>query len=232
MTKTCRRCGVSFEGHFNARFCGDECRLWARRDYMRTYIGERNARTRSPKEPERFDPFPESIDRESFGHWLAGFADGEATFVLRTQRDSHRGRTNHGALFRITVRDDDSEALGLIRSYWRCGTIHHNDNARSKIRNAKPIVAFGVQKISDLADVVIPHFERYPLRAKKRNDFGVWRLGVELLAKIQSRPMLPNYGAGGNLPRWTEAERELFRSLSEQLKDSRAYPEPFALRGD
>lgn len=225
-TKTCRRCGAEFVAvHHNARFCGDACRAAHKVEYMK---GWQEAHPRTPKEPEAVEPFPEGIDREAFGSWLSGFADGEGSFGLRLQGSQSQVHCSAIASFRITLRDDDAETLDLIRSYFGCGRLAFAANERSGVANAKPIAIYGVQSISELARVVIPHFERFPLRSKKQRDFAVWRQGVELVAEVQARPLIyrPGHRAnrhGGTFPKWTEEERQRFREVEASLKDQRRY---------
>ena len=61
-------------------------------------------------------PFPSEIDRHDFGNWLSGFCDGEACFVL--QADIRHNGAACRASIRIELRDDDTEILYLIQSYW------------------------------------------------------------------------------------------------------------------
>jgi hypothetical protein len=225
VTRTCRQCGEPFIGHANAKVCGTRCRRAFNRAYLRQWKGDHR---KAPKPTVVIAPFPADIDRREFGGWLSGFADGEATFGLRLceQTDRAKPRPNATAGFRITLRDDDAEVLRLIQSFWGCGTLSFHPNSRSRIPNANPIAIYSVQRVADLMDVVVPHFERHPLRAKKRSDFEVWRRGVELLAEIQGRPLIGHLGKGGTLPRWTEADREKLISLSGELKAQRRYAAP------
>jgi hypothetical protein len=173
--------------------------------------------------------FPEDVNRDDFGHWLSGFTDAEASFILREQLFKKRNRFYYFAYYRITLRDDDEATLRLIRSYWQCGNLHNATNQRSKIPNAKPTATYAVNRVADLVRVVVPHFERFPLMAKKRNDFSVWRRGVMLMDSVQKRRMrhfqghAPGY-YGGTFPKWTESEREQFRSIAAELRGQRQYP--------
>ena len=168
------------------------------------------------------EPFPAHIDRRDFGNWLSGFVDGEATFGLSIVR--RENRFAHLSFFRITLRDDDAESLKLIQSYWRCGAIYFRKRPTS---GSKPIVTYVVCTTPDLKNIVMPHFERFPLRAKKRNDFVIWRQGVELMAAIHARRIRAGrVGARftGCVSKWSDAERQEFASLSDDLKARRRYP--------
>lgn len=216
--KICLVCHQPFVGHFNRKICGPECNRRFKLEYNRSYYREK---LKAQPKANVIPPFPEDIEREGFAYWLSGFADGEATFGLRICRQQNK--LNCLALFRITLRDDDADTLRMIHSFWQCGRLTLSDNSRSKIKNAKPIAIYGVQSVADLTNIVIPHFERYPLRAKKRNDFLIWRKGVDLMAEIQSRPRVYREGGSGFIPVWSSAEREQFRSISAELVKQREY---------
>lgn len=214
VTDVCMICGKEFRKIRSSRTCGPECREIKRHPPLKSW----------PVVP----PFPDDIDRVAFGHWLSGFADGEATFQLVMATQKNRPFPNFKAFIRITLRDDDIGILRMIQSYWNCGRISLSDNVRSKVPNAKPVAYYEVSCVSDLIDTVIPHLDYHPMRAKKRGDFLVWRKGVELMAAVQKRPLKYREGHcrnrhGGTYPKWTQAESDQFASLSEELKSQRQY---------
>jgi hypothetical protein len=170
-------------------------------------------------------PFPTDVNRNEFGHWLSGFTDAEAMFFLTAPPVRDPSKYCCRANFDIVLRDDDAEVLHLIQSFLQCGSIYYRTNQRSKITNAKPIVIYHVGNVFDHFGTVIPHFEKYPLRAKKRNDFIIWRRGVELIASVKRRRTKgrPCF-AKGIQPRWTESEWQQFCSISAKLRDQRKYP--------
>src|SRR5215831_14544162 len=107
------------------------------------------------------EAFPPDLDRQRFGDWLSGFADGEATFCLllgngqyshRYQRQYHRKRPS--AAFAIMLRADDEPILRLIRSFWQGGTIQHVPRRR----NDNPAVSLVVANVPALVGTVVPHF--------------------------------------------------------------------------
>ena len=155
-------------------------------------------------------PFPADIDRDSFGNWLSGFVDGEGCFQLYVAKD--RYKTPH-ARFAIVLRQDDRQILDLIQSYWACGGILSRVSHK---RSINPCVHYQVQRASDLAHLVA-HFDKYPLRAKKAQDFLVWKRAVLLWNKIVAQPK-KNKGS-----RWKESQRHEFDTLLVTLRSQRKF---------
>lgn len=164
--------------------------------------------------------FPANIDRNTFGHWLSGFVDGEGCFTLRAFR---RERPNVSRLesfvarFLITLRSDDVAILESIRSYWQCGRIrlHHRKT------KSRPLCRYEIQRSADLQEIIVPHFEAYPLRAKKRRDFMIWKRAVSLLYQVSERPRIRNRGRLCDA--WSDAERDEFAHCIGTLRSSRSF---------
>lgn len=165
------------------------------------------------------DPFPSDIDRDYFGAWLSGFTDGEGCFGL--MRASSKP-TDPKTVFSIKLRRDDGAVLYLLQSFWQCGRIYLTEN-KSLVAGVNPSVTFSVGRLHDHLRVVIPHFEKYPLLAKKRRDFTIWKQGVLLKHEVSCRPIRSRGYNAGHLPRWTKEELEYFSSLIVSLKEQRKY---------
>src|SRR4051812_25416446 len=52
-----------------------------------------------------------ALDADGFGHWLAGFIDGEGCFRLHTLYDSRYAYTYYACYFALDLRDDDTAVL-------------------------------------------------------------------------------------------------------------------------
>src|SRR5215831_4963271 len=172
-------------------------------------------------------PFPADLDRDAFGHWLSGFTDGEGCFLLQFRK---MGTAFIGvARFVIKLRQDDEEIVRLIHSYFGVGYVHYPRHLDPRI-NGKDQVAYQAQRTRDMAGVIVPHFERYPLRAKKQRDFAIWRQGVEVLSRVQGRHKRGRKGNGlgrrGINYRWTAAERTEFEELAEAIRRQRRFDAP------
>jgi hypothetical protein len=167
-------------------------------------------------------PFPSDIDRDYFGAWLSGFVDGEGCFYLgvhkrKTSTDSAR------AFFQIKVRDDDEAIIRRIQSFLQCGWVKLvADPGRSG--NHQPQAVFRVNSIVDCFKIITPIFEKYPLLAKKADDFRIWSEAVRLFYTVSCRPRKRHVLFGkGTVTRWEKGEFNTYLKLSNLLRKARAY---------
>src|SRR5262245_42025220 len=176
-------------------------------------------------------PFPADIDRQRFGDWLSGFTDGEGCFVLAGLTDPRRtGVTQPVATFQISLRADDTPILRLIQSYFECGGLRHQTSnqypeQRPAFLNVKDQCHYRVRRVHDLATIIVPHFDAHPLRAKKANDYRIWREGVLLIEETQrSGPILTGRGRSrGSWRKWTPERLAHFQTLHDALRAVRVY---------
>jgi len=148
----------------------------------------------------------------AFGHWLAGFIDGEGSFNIR--RDgARRRRRAWSTSFILTVRDDELPTLEAICAATGLGTIH----AKRPALGANPQVSWEVERLRDqlaLVELLAAH----PLRAKKRHDLAVWAKAVSYR---QHMPKGNGRGWRGELA--TTANYQRFKELRAELDAVRAY---------
>ncbi len=172
--------------------------------------------------------FPTNIDRRDFGNFVSGFTAGEGSFVLRLTLNKKRGWSSPTAIFTILLRRDDREILDMIQSYFGVGKVYLVKKSEGDRKDTKPKSCYYVGRIVDLYSVIVPHFDQYPLFAKKRRDFLIWRQAVELLYRVtrKKRRWRGNH-RGGMLPVWSPEERSEFDEISSKLKGIRLYESTF-----
>jgi hypothetical protein len=109
----------------------------------------------------------------SLGHYLAGFAHGEGSFIIacRQRADYARGWKISAA---FNVSQSDPEPLMLFREALGCGTLR---------RGGSNGWYSEVNSLRDLRSVVIPFFERFPLMGAKAKDFQAFRSAVQILSR-------------------------------------------------
>jgi hypothetical protein len=109
---------------------------------------------------------------DAFGHWLAGFIDGEGCFIVRKV-----SATSYYCGFSIELRLDDADIIREIHERTRIGTIKMRERPGPR-GNDQPQISWNLQSTSDcfmLAQILDAH----PLRAKKKRDYTIWRMALE-----------------------------------------------------
>lgn len=120
-------------------------------------------------------PYPAiaELAADGFGHWLAGFMDGEGCFYLtKSTTGSHRCQV------RIKLRADDRPILDECVRRTGCGYVV---GVKSKYG---PQVEWMVVRKADTARMV-DIFRAFVLRAKKRRDFEIWSEAVAVMASVR-----------------------------------------------
>jgi hypothetical protein len=152
---------------------------------------------------------PEQDD--DFGHWLAGFTDGEGCFRI-TSRAPRKPLSpedrRFACTFTIGIRADDAEILHEAVRRLGVGAVIYPKQPHEKWA---PLAKWLACKKSDcvyLAD----YFTRYPLRAKKHREFEVWKRAVSTWQEIENR------GRGGKHPKQAE-----MAAFAEELRELRPF---------
>lgn len=151
----------------------------------------------------------------SFGHWLSGFSDGEATFYLSAKTRIGGSGWHLAERFAIGLRADDGEILHEIRAYLRCGRVI----PIRKYGGSNPQLRFVVDAHRDQVEHVVPHFDAHPLRSRKARDFEVWRRGVMMREEVIKR----GPRGRGNTPQWTDHDVLRFVMLKQELEAQRRF---------
>ena len=100
--------------------------------------------------------------------YVTGLVDGEGSFLISfQQRPKMRTGIEVRPSFTLSQHQRNIEALEFLQNFFDCGSIRFNRSDET--------YKYEVRSIDDLARVIIPHFEEYPLRTSKRNDFLVFK---------------------------------------------------------
>ena len=117
--------------------------------------------------------------QERLAFWIVGFVDGEGTFSVSLNRNSTT-TTGYQVFpeFVVTQGAKSLSALQEIQQYFGCGKIYEN---RRYDNHRESMYRFVVRSFNDLTTVVIPFFQRFPLRTAKQNDFQKFCEVIELM---------------------------------------------------
>ncbi len=116
------------------------------------------------------------------GYYLAGFADGEGSFmiVLRPRKDY---RTGWKVSLSFNVSNRDKVILALFKRYLQCGSLRQREDG---------VWYYEVNNFNAIRDNVVPFFKKYRfLSSKKKRDF---RLFTEAVALVERKEHLTDDG--------------------------------------
>lgn len=118
--------------------------------------------------------------------WIIGFVDGEGCFsigiIKQPDRINRRGYTTGfqvGHDFVVTQGAKSHNVLDEIRNFFGVGRIYLNKRWDNHKEN---LFQYMVHRRSDLLNVIIPFFRKYPLQTSKKNDFEKFAQCVELMS--------------------------------------------------
>lgn len=109
--------------------------------------------------------------------WVTGFSDGESSFSVSISRNTlYKTGYTFIPAFSIELKDKDLDLLYKIQTFFKgVGKIH-------KIKD-KGHAVYTVSSISELEEVIVPHFVKYPLLTVKRITFLLFKDVVHLMYK-------------------------------------------------
>jgi len=121
--------------------------------------------------------------KEAFS--IPTLVSNDGCFDLQFRKDTRKERTNSPTYYRwktqfiVTVPKKNAKFLNKIKIALCCGQIcASKDQAR-----------YSVQKISDVADSVVPFFRKNILMGKKKKDFELWAKAVEIIQRNKGKAL-------------------------------------------
>ena len=167
----------------------------------RTSVGIRNYSTRCSSDCKNntIDPW-----------FITGLFDAESSFVVTILKNPrYKTGWNVQARVQIKMHERDRDLMTQIQKFF--GGIGYISNP-----NKNTTVEFRVSTINDIVNVIIPHFDNYPLLTKKYSDYVLFKNIIKLMLEkthstLEGIQKIVNIKASINL------------GLSNELKD--AFPE-------
>lgn len=111
--------------------------------------------------------------------YVTGFTDGEGCFTLsiavlpQVSTNQNKTRLQVNPIFSIHLHSKDIFLLESIKDYFGVGTIYQENNTNS--------ASYKVLSVTELNNVIIPHFDKYPLLSQKLADYLLWKEAIQIL---------------------------------------------------
>lgn len=114
---------------------------------------------------------------------ISNIVNSDGCFDLQFRKDTRHERTNAPTYYRwkaqfvVTSPKENIKILEKIKKEISCGEVTiSKDQAR-----------LSVQKISDIAEIVVPFFKKNQLADKKKKDFDLWSKGVDIIYRNKGK---------------------------------------------
>lgn len=136
-------------------------------------------------------------------NWITGFTDAEGCFMITLKKQA--GKTGWGVQpsFVIHLHSKDAPLLYAIQNFF--------GGIGKVFIDKKTSASFMVRKLEDIIDVIIPHFEKYPLQSGKIVDYRLWVMCINIIANKEHLTL-------DGLTKIVSIKSILNKGLSENLK--------------
>nr|YP_009663732.1 hypothetical protein [Dactylella tenuis]QCW06869.1 hypothetical protein [Dactylella tenuis] len=94
--------------------------------------------------------------------WVTGITDSEGNFSVFTQKTSKGIKITLG--YKVTQKAHSKGILHDLERFFKCGNILIDNKKEDAYK-------FNVNKLDDILNIIIPHFDSYPLFSSKRLDY-------------------------------------------------------------
>ena len=124
--------------------------------------------------------------------YIVGLTDGEGCFYINVRPPDRRyqgSKTGIETHFYIKLREDDLSLLNQAKSFFRCGGVYYQ---KEKRKNHSACYRFEINSQKDIQEVLIPFFDKHPLKSKKKKNYLIFR---EIAMIIRN----DNYKEGGSI---------------------------------
>ena len=115
--------------------------------------------------PQRLNVQPRSNKLDA--KWVVGFVDGEGCFYVGI--NPHPDMTSQYQVlpeFTVVQHRRDIRILFALKSFFGCGVVRTNHGER---------MAYRVRRLEHLREIIVPFFEKNPLKTQKYVDFLKFR---------------------------------------------------------
>ena len=137
-------------------------------------------------------------------NWVTGFTDAEGSFIVTVFKRKDAKNFTVNASFELGLHSKDIAILYRLKEFFGVGSV--------SIRQTRDAASFKVSSISDLKNVIIPHFKKYSLLTQKKVDFDLW---VKIVNLIDSKEHLTIEGVNKILELKSALNRGLSKSTAE-----------------
>lgn len=132
-------------------------------------------------------------------NWISGFTSGEGNFSIKIFKGNTKIGYRVQLKFRLVQHSRDKSLIQVINNYFNAGNVYNYSE--------KSAVVLEIFNFSDITNIIIPFFEKYPIIGVKQLDYLDWCKAAKLM------------GEGQHL---TDEGLSLIRSIKENMNKGRS----------
>lgn len=110
-------------------------------------------------------------------NWIAGFASGEGNFSIKIMKGTNKIGYRVQLKFRLVQHIRDKLLMQVVNKYFNTGNIYKYSE--------KSAVVLEIFKFSDIVNIILPFFDKYPILGVKHLDYLDWCKVVKLMNEGQ-----------------------------------------------
>lgn len=153
-----------------------------------------------------------AFNSELVDWFITGFVDAEGCFSVAIRKRSKSSSWYSEARFSISLPKNDVKVLQMIQTYF--------GGRGSIVNHGKESIQYVIASIDQITEVVLPHFDKYPLKTQKLADYLLFK---EAALLISNKDHLSENG----LKKIIALKASLNLGLSDGLKT--AFPDTIAV---
>ena len=142
----------------------------------KSYHTSSNISNLNPFKQLSFRSFTSLSTQSIINSWfISGFSDAEGSFQILIRKGlRYKLCWSTIAKFRIGLHVKDLELLKSIQLFF-------NGIGQLEVISTRELAYFEVTKLDDLINIIIPHFDKYPLQSAKSIDYLLWKQCINLM---------------------------------------------------
>jgi len=108
-------------------------------------------------------------------NWISGFTSGEGKFSVKIFKGNTKTGYRVQLKFRLVQHSRDKKLMEILNKYFNSGNIYNYSE--------KSAVVLEIFKFSDIKNVLLPFFEKYPILGVKHLDYLDWCKVANLMSE-------------------------------------------------
>jgi hypothetical protein len=110
-------------------------------------------------------------------NWISGFASGEGNFTIKISKGTNKIGYRVQLKFRLVQHIRDKLFMQVVNKYFNTGNIYKYSE--------KSVVVLEIFNFSDIVNIILPFFDKYPILGVKQLDYLDWCKVVKLMNEGQ-----------------------------------------------